>query len=253
MKSRSRILALSLVLALVLTGAAAAKMTREDSSTFPLSADGRLSLENINGDVIVEGWDRDEVSVETTIRAETQRSLDEVEIVIDAQQSWIRIETVYPERRRERYNAATVDYKIRMPRTARVQDLELVNGTLKMSGVAGDVVAEVVNGSCEVSDLAGDVELSTVNGALEVSLAELGADQSIDLESVNGPLDLAIPSYADADIEAETVHGRIRNDFGLEAEEGRWVGTTLSGTVGRGGARVELENVNGPITIRQSD
>ena len=90
-------------------------------------------------------------------------------------------------------------------------------------------------------------------GSLGVSLSALEAGQSVTLESVNGSLELSIPGYADADVEAETVHGRIKNDFGLEAERGRWVGSSLKGTLGRGGARIELENVNGSINIRQAD
>ncbi len=238
------------LLVLFLAGSAAARMNREDVQTFPLAADGRLSLENVNGDVTIEAWDRDEVSVETLIHAETQESLDEVEVAIDAAADSIRIETVYPERRHRRHNAASVDYTIRMPRGARIDGLELVNGSLTLSGVAGGVRAELVNGRATATELGGDVEIETVNGSLEVSLTVLGAGQSIALESVNGPLELQIPAHADAEIEAETVHGRIRNDFGLEEERGRYVGSSLRGTLGRGGARVELENVNGSITLR---
>ncbi len=241
------------VLALLLAGAAGARMNRENVQTFPLAADGRLSLENVNGDVIIEAWDRDEVSVETLIRAKTQESLDEVEVVIDAGADRIRIETVYPERRRRKHEAASVDYTIRMPRGASIDGLELVNGSLTVSGIAGGVEAELVNGRAEARELGGDVKIETVNGSLEVTLATLEAGQTVTLESVNGSLELAIPGYADADVEAETVHGRIKNDFGLEAEDGRWVGSSLQGTLGRGGARIELENVNGSITLRRLD
>ena len=240
-------------LVLFFAAAAGAKANREEVQTFPLAADGRLSLENVNGDVIIEAWDRDEVSVETVIRADTQEGLDEVEVVIDAGADRIRIETVYPERRRFKHNAASVDYRIRMPRGAAIAGLELVNGSLTLAGLTGAVEAELVNGRAEARELGGDVAIETVNGSLEVSLTALEAGQSVTLESVNGSLELAIPGDADADVEAETVHGRIKNDFGLEVEEGRWVGSSLKGTLGRGGARIALENVNGSITLRQAD
>lgn len=251
MSSTTKVLSLCLLLLLTFAGAASAKVSREDAQTFPLSASGRLSLDNVDGDVTIEGWDRDEVSVETVIEAETQRALDEVEVSIDVHGDRIHIETVYSERRHERREAATVGYTIRMPRTARVDGVDLVNGSLSLSGLGGDVKAELVNGRATARDLAGNVELSTVNGSLDVSLTELGADQAIELESVNGSLDLAVPGHADAEVRAETVHGRIRNDFGLEEEKDEWIGSSLKGTLGRGGARVELENVNGSINIRQ--
>ena len=155
------------LLVLLLANSAAARMNREDVRTFPLDADGRLSLENINGDVVIEAWDRDEVSVETLIRAETQESLDEVEVAIDASADAIRIETVYPERR-HRHDAASVDYTIRMPRGARIDGLELVNGSLRLSGLAGGVRAELVNGRAEAAELGGDVEIETVNGSVKL-------------------------------------------------------------------------------------
>ncbi len=251
MTPRCKTLSLCLVFLLAFAGVASAKISREDVQTFPLSAGGRLSLENINGDVTIEGWDRDEVSVETVIRAKTQRALDEVEVLIDADNDRIHIETDYPDRRYERYDAAIVDYTIRMPRHARIDGVDLVNGSLNLSGLGGDVKAELVNGRAEARELAGDVKISTVNGSLDITLSELGDDQSIALESVNGSLDLAVPSWADAEVEAETVHGRIHNDFGLEEERGDYVGSSLRGILGRGGARVELENVNGSIHIRQ--
>jgi DUF4097 and DUF4098 domain-containing protein YvlB len=250
MPSRCKTLCSLLVLLLAFTAAAAAKVSREDLRTFPLSPAGRLSLDNVNGDVTIEGWDRDEVSVETVIRAETQQSLDEVTVSIDAGGDRIHIETVYPDRHFGRREAAIVDYTIHMPRGARLDGVDLVNGSLSLSGLGGDVKAELVNGRATARNLAGNVEISTVNGSLDVALDELAAGQAIELESVNGSLDLAVPGRADAEIRAETVHGRIRNDFGLEEEKDEYVGSSLSGTLGRGGARVELENVNGSIDIR---
>ena len=94
-----------------------------------------------------------------------------------------------------------------------------------------------------------DAEFSTVNGNLEVAFDELGGGQQVSLESVNGSLKLTVPSHADAEFDASTVHGRISNDLGLEVEKGRWVGSSLKGSLGGGSAQVTLENVNGSIDI----
>lgn len=253
MKSR-RLVILAFALAVVLAAtSASARMTREDTQTFPLAADGQLSLENVNGDVTIEAWDRGEVMIATVIEAKTEASLEDVEIRIDAGENRIHVETVYSEKRRKRYDAAEVDYTIHMPRTAHVRELDLVNGSVTLSGLAGNVSAEIVNGRAEARELAGDIEMTTVNGSLKVSLSRLAAGQSIELESVNGSLDLLIPGDADADVEAETVHGHIRNDFGLHEKRDESAGSAaVQGTLGRGGASVQLETVNGSIDIRQA-
>ena len=249
---RSLLLSLFCLALLVFSAGSAAALTKEVAKTFPLAADGRLSLENINGDVTISGWDQDEVSVAATISARTQAALDRIEVEIDARADHIHIETVYAKRERWSHDddGGEVEYTVRVPRHIRLDEVDLVNGSLDLSGVAGDVKASLVNGEARVRELAGNVELSTVNGGLDVSFTELGGRQKISLESVNGSLRLAVPGYADAEFEAETVHGRISNDLGLEVEKGRWVGSKLRGALGSGSAQVSLENVNGSIEIQ---
>lgn len=233
----------------------ASAVTREISKTFSLAADGRVSLENINGNVTIEGWDQDQVSVDAVITARTKNGLDRTEVVIDASSDRIHIETTYAKNEGgwSRDNGSEVEYTVRVPRTAQLDEVELVNGSLELRGVGGDVRASLVNGRARVEGLAGNVEISTVNGSLNVSFAELGGGQRISLESVNGSLELSVPGYADAQFDAETVHGRISNDLGLEVEKGRWVGSKLRGSLGGGSAQVSLENVNGSIEIRSAD
>ncbi len=240
-----------LCLALPLT-AAAYQMTEESTYTYALSANGRLSLENVNGDVTIEAWDQSEVSISAIKKGRSQEALDAVEIEIDAHADRIHIETRYTERLTGR-DAASVDYTLYVPRDAELDEIELVNGGLTLEGVAGDVAASLVNGRVEARGLTGNAEISTVNGAVDIELAALEADRSIELSSVNGSVDLAVPGTADADLSATTVHGGIRNDFGLEVDRSGFVGRKLRGSLGQGGAQVSLSNVNGSIDIRQAD
>ena len=259
MRSRSPKLPALLAATVLLTlplAAAAFQITEESTSTHALSAGGRLSLENVNGDVTITGWDRDEVVIEAVKKGRSQEALDATEIDIDADADRIRVETRYRDREREwgrGRDAASVDYTIRLPRGAALDEIELVNGSLTLEDLSGDVTASLVNGRVRATGLSGDVELSSVNGELEVALGALDPDRSIELSSVNGSLELALPGSADADVEASTVHGRIRNDFGLEVEREGFVGRKLRGVLGAGGARIELSNVNGSIDLRQGD
>ena len=75
--------------------------------------------------------------------------------------------------------------------------------------------------------------------------------QSVDLESVNGAITLKLPAKANAQVDAETVNGKITNDFKLAVEKGQWVGSSMEGRVGSGGARISIETVNGNIGINK--
>ncbi len=257
MKPRHTLVSL-IATALFLTlpfSAAGFQFTEDSTYSFPLTTDGRISLENVNGDVKIEAWDRDEVSIEAVKKGRSQEALDAAEIDIDAREDSIHIETRYPERNRDRgrHDAASVDYTLYVPRGAELDEIELVNGSLSLDGIAGDVAASLVNGEVNASGLTGDAEISTVNGELEIALAELGAGRSVDLSSVNGSVRLEVPGGAGAEVDASTVHGDIRNDFGLEVDRSGFVGKSLEGTLGGGGARIRLSNVNGSIVLRQAD
>ena len=128
---------------------------------------------------------------------------------------------------------------------------ELVNGSLDVDGVQGFVRASLVNGTIKASGLGAEVRLSTVNGGIEASVATVESAKGVQLSSVNGSVVLVIPSGAGADVKASTVHGAITNDFGLKIDEGQFVGQSLTGQIGSGGARIRVTNVNGSIAIKR--
>jgi hypothetical protein len=72
------------------------------------------------------------------------------------------------------------------------------------------------------------------------------------LNSVNGNITLTIPSDANAQLRAGTLHGAISNEFGLPVNDGRYIGYELNGQLGAGGPRIKLGNVNGAITIKHA-
>ncbi|MGI8899250.1 MAG: DUF4097 family beta strand repeat-containing protein [Pyrinomonadaceae bacterium] len=234
---------------------------REDfQQTYPLSANGRLSLENLNGGVRIAVWDRDEVQVNAVKRAYRRERLNEAKIEVNATAEAIRIKTTYPDwnqtftdEQKGRYNnPAVVDYTLTVPRKVRLESVDLVNGSLDVDGVEGDVKASSVNGRVTARGLAGVAKLSTVNGSLEAAFTKLEEAKPITLGSVNGNVTLIIPSDANAVVRAGTVHGAISNEFGLNVQHGDYVGHELYGQIGAGGPRIKLGNVNGRISLKHA-
>ena len=249
------------------------ELTEAFSQTYPLSPTGRVHIENINGDVHINVWDQASVKVDAVKRAYSQKRLSEAMIDVQSTADTLRIKTKYPEdrnydgRNRED-NFASVEYTLTIPRGAQLEGADLVNGSLDVKGVQGDVTVNLVNGSLDIegvqgdvranlvngtlkaSGLSGDVRLSTVNGGIEANVAELGSAKSVQLSSVNGPIVLMVPSGASAEIKASTVHGKITNDLGLKVEDGEFIGHSMNGQIGSGGARIRLNNVNGSIAVK---
>lgn len=251
------------VLLVVINGATAQTptMLREEfHQSYPISPTGRISLENIQGSVRVTSWDRNEVKVDAIKTAYTKERMAEAQIKIDATADLVRIKTSYPfgdlnftgdDDGRYR-NPASVEYTLTVPRNARIDSIELINGDLTIEGIAGDTKGSSINGRVQARKLTGTVKLSTINGTLEATFEALDDSKPIALGSVNGQVVLIIPSDANAILRAGTVFGGIKNDFGLPVRRGDYVGRELAGQLGRGGARIKLANVNGGINIQHA-
>lgn len=230
-------------------------VTEEFHQTYPLAANGRIELENINGAVHITAWDQNTVKVDAIKRAHSDERLKDVEIRVDARADSVSIVTHYRQRNgnwNEGDNPASVEYTLMVPRNARLDEIKLINGGLDITGAANEVHASCINGKLVARGLAGRVKLETINGHLDANFERLPASP-LELSSVNGPLELTLPSDAKARIEATTVHGGIDNDFGLHTNNHRWVGHDLRGELGGGGTDTRLNNVNGRIEVHHAN
>ncbi len=228
----------------------------EFHQTYPLSVNGRVSLENINGGVQIKVWDRAAVQVDAIKRSSRKERLADLRIEVNSTEDNINIKTDYSDwnqnYRGDRWDNASVEYTLTVPRKALLQSIELVNGSLDIEGAEGSVKASSINGPVTARGLSGEVKLSTINGPLKATLTQLDESKPISLGSVNGPVTLIIPSDSNASVRAGTVHGGITNDFGLRVKHGEYVGHNLDGQIGTGGPRIKLGNVNGPIILNHA-
>jgi DUF4097 and DUF4098 domain-containing protein YvlB len=230
--------------------------TEEFHQTYALTSDGRVELDNINGAVHISTWDQSEVKVDAVKYADSKERLEQARIDIDSGKDHLSIRTKYPDHDLtfnwgSHNNPASVEYTLTVPRTARLDEIKLINGSLDVTGVTGEVHASCINGRLEAHNLSGRADLSTINGHLDAKFDQLRGS-SLELKSVNGSVELTIPSDSKAEIEASTVSGGIDNDFGLHVNHHSFVGHDLRGELGNGGPRIKLSNVNGRIEIRHA-
>jgi len=231
---------------------AAVKETEE--MTFDVASGARISLENINGDIVITGGSGDKVHMVAHKKAGQQEYMDELKVVVDADEDYIRIETRHPKSEGGWFkwgndSSGSVSYELEVPAHVNLDTISTVNGDVNIEAVSGLVKAETVNGSLHALGLAGDVNLETVNGSIKADFDQLGAGQRVSAEAVNGKIVLLVPTDASARVTAETINGSINaEDFGLEPEKG-FVGRDLDGEIGSGDGRISLDTVNGSIRI----
>jgi hypothetical protein len=223
------------------------------NQTLPLTANGRLSLDNINGKVEIHGWDQNTVAIQAVKHGKTRDSVEELQIVVDARPDRITIHTQQPENWFGwKKDSVNVDYLVQVPQHARLANVSSVNGQVEIEGVSGNIEASSVNGRLQVQGAAGDLKLSTVNGQVKTRMVALGRGQSVSLNAVNGHLEATLPADASADVSADTVNGGITSEFpSLTVKKDFPLGRHLKGTLGGGGAHVKASTVNGGISFRQ--
>src|ERR1700723_3088658 len=121
------------IVALILATASAAPsfaVTKEFNQTYPLQPGGVFELQNVNGTVDVQTWDRDEVEVRAVKTAKHQDTdLSLVSIDVDAKPGSVTVTTRYPQN--EGVEVA-VEYVVHGPRCAPVEHLGTVNGSLRV-------------------------------------------------------------------------------------------------------------------------
>lgn len=154
--------------------------TERLSRTFRIGADGRFSLSNISGDVVVTGGSGDEVSIEAVKRTRGPGSqLASVVVEIDDRPGRVDVRTRHTSRR----DRASVDYTVTVPRGATV-DLSSVSGDVRVTGLRGPLRAQSVSGTVVVADST-NVELAkSISG--DVELTGAAADGRLTGSTVSG-------------------------------------------------------------------
>lgn len=228
--------------------------------TYPLAKNGNVSVSNVNGSIVVEAWDRDEVRLEATKIADTKETLADVDIKVEATADSFSVQADYKswnwndKKNENRNRRLEVEFRLSVPRTAVLNEIETVNGSVTVSNFTNVTKVSAVNGNVTATNLKGTANLSTVNGHVMADFDRVDASSKINLSTVNGQVSLVVPSDVNATIKADSLNGNITNDFGLPVRKGQYVGRDLYGRVGSGEAQIKLNSVNGPLSIgRKND
>ncbi len=233
--------------------------TEKFEKTYPITAKGRISVSNVNGSIVVEAWDKNEVRLEATKIADSKETLADADIDVDSQSDSFSVKADYKswnwsDRRNEnRSRRLEVQFHLWVPRTAVLNEIETVNGSVSVSNFTNFTKISAVNGNVTAANLRGAASLSTVNGEVSADFDQLEKGSRINLTTVNGRVQLSIPSDANATIKADSLNGSITNDFGLPVRKGQYVGRDLYGKVGSGEVQIRLNSVNGRLAITRKN
>jgi DUF4097 and DUF4098 domain-containing protein YvlB len=231
-----------------LTAAAWTAACRANDEVFdrivPLAAANSFELQNVNGSVDVEGWDRDAVEIHAVKTAKNgDTDLDRVKIEVQSAADHVSVQSIYPKDDTEEVSIA---YTIRVPMRVLLREVATVNGDIRIHGVNATGNLRSVNGDVEAYDSTGSLSAETTNGNIRLELSRV-TDSPLSAQTVNGSIIVALPTGSSAALDARSLNGEVRSDLPFAGgASGR---REFRGMLGSGGSTMRLRTVNGSIHI----
>jgi DUF4097 and DUF4098 domain-containing protein YvlB len=227
---------------------------------YELGGINKVRVQNVNGPVHIESWEKDILKVIAVKKAKGSRADEELrdtEIKVTKQGASIEIETVLPKNGRilglfnwSTDRGADVTYDLYLPASMAV-DIETVNGKITAEKREGALTLNTVNGSVRVEGQGGPLHVNTVNGSVEVAFA--GASKPADLETVNGSVTVSCAKDSSFRYDLQTVNGRIKSEFADLDVKGKWGPKEARGEINGGRDRLAVETVNGEVRLQVAD
>jgi hypothetical protein len=231
------------------------------SRTYKVAPAGRIELINVNGRITAEQTDGAEVVVEGRRVAKARSDeaakelLAKLEIREEVGESTVRVESRPP--RLSGFSSHQIEWTIKVPKGI-VVDLRTVNGGVRLNGLSNEIHAKTTNGGVEGTGIVPSViDAAAVNGVIDFKLASpLDSTDSVEMETVNGGIELSLPSESKASISARCVNGGVhvegldisREEQSNDFERKR----RLNGTMNGGGAKVNISTTNGGVRITRA-
>ena len=214
---------------------------------YPLAAGGNFALDNVNGSIQVEGWDRDEVEVSAVKTARNDPSdAEAVKIEVDSAPATSPSTPAIP---KARAREVAVEYHVHVPNRILLGNVETVNGSVIVRGVEGSGELRSVNGNVEVTNSSGRFSAKTTNGNLRLELRRLLDGAPMNLETVNGSVVLGLPRDARANVKVLSMNGEVDSDLPVISTASTPATRAYSAKIGTGGGEIFVHTVNGGVRL----
>ncbi len=234
----------------------------------PLHGGGYIYLENSNGRIEVNSWDREEVEiiafkkVRAGDRDEAQRLLDKLEIDVSTSGNEVEIITETPNKYRNSgffswlfgggWNESySVQYELRVPRKVEM-NLKTTNGTVRIEDVSGRFSLKTTNGKIVADKISGVIRCKTTNGPIKVFLEEVTSDDEMRFHTTNGSITVYLPEDFGGEVDLKTTNGSIQTDFPLQVKSG-YSKKSIRGLINDGIGSIECRTTNGSIRLLYND
>src|SRR5438270_1135681 len=249
-----------------------------DRTTVPFSDPSRpksLHASLINGGITVKGYDGKDAIVEARQqgdsgrrgrRAERSDGMRRIDIggsglVVEESDNVITVGT--------RAINDSIELTIQVPFNTSLKLHAVNGGDIVVDHIIGDVEINNTNGNATATHISGAAVVHALNGKVLVSLDKVTADKPMSFSSLNGDIDVTLPTDVKARVKLKSDNGAVYSDFDIAMdasarkpavqENGSGKGKyrvqfdrVMYGALNGGGPEMQLTTFNGNIYIRKA-
>jgi hypothetical protein len=251
----------------------AAAQQSVDQVTVPLSDPSRpgvIDVSLVQGSITVRGTNRKDVLV--TARPEADRPSRRSDpdatgmrripqtagfrITEDANR--VKVSADSPNR--------SITFEIEVPARTNLKLSTVNGGDILVENVDGELTVSNTNGGITLTNVAGVVNAGTTNGSVRASLTRVTAAQEMAFTSLNGTVDVTLPSTTKANLRMRSDNGDVYSDFDVQlaasapvvqenrGSNGRYRisrNRSIVGAINGGGPEFELRTFNSNVYVRK--
>jgi DUF4097 and DUF4098 domain-containing protein YvlB len=231
---------------------------REFHQTYDLAPKGTVGIYNSSGNVRVTTWNENRVKVDAVKQSRREEDYARVQIEVTARAESVEIRAVYPRDLNRRGSGVSVDFDVKVPRTAAVSPASASSGDVNVTGPVERVIARTSSGNVTVADVTDAATLSASSGNIQASRigGELRANANSGNLTINGVGSRLIAQTSSGAIHATQVHDDASaivasGDIRLEKIGGRAVARASSGAVlvNDVGGDVQADSMSENVTV----
>jgi len=131
-------------------------------------------------------------------------------------------------------------------------DLEISGDALRATDVSGPMKLVTRSKEIHLEGVTGDIQVDNANGDIEIHPADKLPMGKMNLTGKRGDISLTIPANAGFQVDATTRKGDITTDFSsLKVDSSGGGGSHVTGTVGNGAAKLQINADTGDIRINK--
>jgi Toastrack DUF4097 len=246
--------AITLASLAVLPASARADETEKVSKTLKLAPGGTLRLNSFSGRVTITATDKDEVTIDAVRRGDREwLDLYKLEIYSEGSST-----VVVKENQRSnssswfgwsrRNRVVETDFDIKVPRKTNL-NLSVFSAAITVDGIAGSHRVHTFSSRVRLDAVSGSIQAHSFSGGFFIRETKWDANQSIDVDTFSGSVELHVPESARGRVTFNSFSGHLRSELPLTLNRGGR--RSLDGELGGSGdgGNLRFKTFSGSVQI----